>query len=65
MFVSIVVAVILCGILTALWTTHRLKSSSMFRDLLEGVRFGSYTVSAFGSVVLYGLLSGQIILPPV
>ncbi len=36
----------------------------MFRDLLEGVRFGGYTVSAFGGVVLYGLLSGQIVLPP-
>lgn len=63
MLISIVVVVILCGILTALWTTRQLKRSSPYGDLLEGVRFGGYTVSAFGSVVLYGLLSGQIILP--
>lgn len=63
MFVFVVVAVILCGILTALWTTRALRRSASHGELLEGVRFGGYTASALGSVVLYGLLSGQIVLP--
>lgn len=63
MFVFLAILLVAVGILVALWTTWRLRRGSAFGDVLEGVRFGSCAVSALGSVALYGLISGQIVLP--
>lgn len=63
MFVLLATLLVAAGVGTAAWTTWRLRRGSAFGDLLEGVRFGGCAVSALGSVVVYGILSGQIVLP--
>lgn len=63
MLVWFAILLVAVGIGTAIWTTWRLHRGSAFGDVLEGVRFGGCAVSALGSVVVYGILSGQIVLP--
>lgn len=63
MLIFFAILLVAAGMGIAAWTTWRLHRGSAFGDVLEGVRFGGCAVSALSSVVVYGILSGQIVLP--
>lgn len=63
MLLYISVAVILAGAAVSLLVTWAKKKFPQLKTDCEGVYAVGYSLSAFGAVALYGVLSGQIVLP--
>ena len=57
------IAVILSGVAFALLITLAKQKFPKLQNSCEGAYAVGYSLSAFGAVALYGVLSGQIVLP--
>jgi len=64
MLLCISVAVILSGAAITLLVTRLKQKFPKLASATEGAYAVGFSVSAFGAVALYGVLSGQIVLPP-
>lgn len=63
MLLYISIAVILTGTAVSLLVTWAKKKFPNLKTDCEGAYAVGYSLSAFGAVALYGVLSGQIVLP--
>lgn len=63
MLLAISIAFTLFGVLTSLVSSRRLQKSPSFVEVLEGIQFTGYCITALGFVALYGVASGKIVLP--
>lgn len=63
MLLAISISAIVCGIFIEVALSRKMRSDPDFGDAPEGLQFVGYTMVALGAVALYGVLSGQIVLP--
>lgn len=63
MLLCISIAVILIGAAVSLFVTWARQRFPRLKNGCEGAYAVGYSLSAFGAVALYGVLSGQIVLP--
>ncbi len=63
MLIAVSILVILTGVLIEVAISRRMRRDPDFGDAPEGLQFVGYTMVALGAVALYGVLSGQIVLP--
>ena len=63
MLLCISIAVILIGAAVSLFVTLAKQKFPRLHNACEGAYAVGYSLSAFGAVALYGVLSGQIVLP--
>ncbi|MGN0571623.1 MAG: hypothetical protein ACI4K9_05540 [Candidatus Fimenecus sp.] len=63
MLLCISIAVILLGVAVSLLVTWAKRKFPKLENSCEGAYAVGYSLSAFGAVALYGVLSGQIVLP--
>lgn len=63
MLLAISISVIVCGIFIEVALSRKMRRDPDFGDAPEGLQFVGYTMVALGAVALYGVLSGQIVLP--
>lgn len=63
MLLAISISAIVFGILIEVVISRKARRDPDFGDAPEGLQFVGYTMVALGAVALYGVLSGQIVLP--
>lgn len=63
MLLAISISAIVCGIFIEVALSRKARRDPDFGDAPEGLQFVGYTMVALGAVALYGVLSGQIVLP--
>ena len=63
MLLCISIAVILIGAAVSLFVTLAKQKFPRLQNACEGAYAVGYSLSAFGAVALYGVLSGQIVFP--
>lgn len=63
MLLAISISAIVCGIFIEVALSRKMRCDPDFGDAPEGLQFVGYTMVALGAVALYGVLSGQIVLP--
>ncbi len=63
MLISVSILAIIIGILIEVAISRKARRDPDFGDVPEGLQFVGYTMVALGAVALYGVLSGQIVLP--
>ncbi len=63
MLISVSILAIIIGILIEVVISRKARRDPDFGDAPEGLQFVGYTMVALGAVALYGVLSGQIVLP--
>lgn len=63
MLIAVSILVISLGVFIEVAIGRKARRSPDFCDVPEGLQFVGYTMVALGAVVLYGSLSGQIVLP--
>lgn len=63
MLISVSILAIIIGILIEVAVSRKMRRDPDFGDAPEGLQFVGYTMVALGAVALYGVLSGQIVLP--
>ncbi len=63
MLISVSILAIIIGILIEVAISRKVRRDPDFGDAPEGLQFVGYTMVALGAVALYGVLSGQIVLP--
>lgn len=63
MLLAISISAIVLGIFLEVALSRKARRDPDFGDAPEGLQFVGYTMVALGAVALYGVLSGQIVLP--
>lgn len=63
MLISVSILAIIIGILIEVAISRKVRRDPDFGDVPEGLQFVGYTMVALVAVALYGVLSGQIVLP--
>lgn len=63
MLLAISISAIVFGIFIEVAVSRKARRDPDFGDAPEGLQFVGYTMVSLGAVALYGVLSGQIVVP--